>query len=86
MGDLDDAVRESAAQTLRHGGDFWAGYVGYHVGARATSKVVPGLSVGEMLDVLASERLLLILGAVGLSLPWLGGSVTSPDAWGCSGC
>ncbi len=39
------------AATWRHGAEFWQGYVGYHVGARATSQVVPGLTLGQLGDV-----------------------------------
>ncbi|MFT7623496.1 MAG: 4-amino-4-deoxy-L-arabinose transferase-like glycosyltransferase [Myxococcota bacterium] len=54
------------AMTARHGTEFWSGYVGYHVGARATSNVVPGLTFGQLLDVVAQERLLLGLALLGL--------------------
>jgi len=55
------------AVTLRHGAEFWQGYVGYHVGARATSHVVPGLTLAQLADVALLERLLLLLGLAGLS-------------------
>ena len=54
--------------TARHGGEFWSGYVGYHVGARATSSVVPGRTLVQMLEVALLERVLLAMGLAGLGL------------------
>lgn len=52
------------AATLRHGSEFWSGYVGYHVGARATSKVVPGLGAAELLSTFWSAEAPLLLGGL----------------------
>jgi 4-amino-4-deoxy-L-arabinose transferase-like glycosyltransferase len=54
------------AETLRHGSEFWSGYVGYHVGSRATSLVVPGLTLSELGAAGLEEGLLLVGGLVGL--------------------
>lgn len=54
-------------ETARHGSDFWSGYIGYHVGERATSNVVPGLTRTDLLGVLLEERILLGLALAGLA-------------------
>ncbi len=52
--------------SVRHGAEFWQGYVGYHVGERVTADVVPGLSLTQFLEFALVERLLLGLGVIGL--------------------
>ena len=54
------------AQTLRHGAEFWSGYLGHHVAARMTSAVVPSLTRQEQLELLAREPVLLALALSGL--------------------
>jgi 4-amino-4-deoxy-L-arabinose transferase-like glycosyltransferase len=54
------------AQTLRHGADFWTGYLGHHVAARMTSAVVPSLTRSEQLQLLAGEPVLLALAVIGV--------------------
>jgi hypothetical protein len=56
------------AQTLRHGAEFWAGYVGHHVAARMTSEVVPSLTRLEQLELLAREPVLLVLSVLGVGI------------------
>lgn len=56
------------AVSLRHGSDFWAGYLGHHVASRMTSAVVPGMDSTRIFQLLALERVLLPLAAIGLVL------------------
>lgn len=56
------------AQALRHGTEFWSGYLGHHVAARMTSAVVPGLQLHEQWELLAREPVLLALALLGLGI------------------
>jgi 4-amino-4-deoxy-L-arabinose transferase-like glycosyltransferase len=56
------------AMSMRHGGEFWSGYLGYHLIARLRVAVVPGLTLGELAAVLGRERVLLALAGVGLAV------------------
>lgn len=56
-----------AAVTLRHGAEFWSGYLGHHLVSRVSHGVVPGLSLPELAGVLARERVLLALAVIGLA-------------------
>lgn len=55
------------AVSLRHGSAFWSGYLGHHASARMTQAVVPGLTLSEVGEVLARERLLLALALGGIA-------------------
>ena len=55
-------------ETVRHGADFWNGYVGYHAFGRATRSVVPGLDLQSFLSILGREWLIVALGTLGLGL------------------
>jgi 4-amino-4-deoxy-L-arabinose transferase-like glycosyltransferase len=55
-----------AAISLRHGAAFWSAHVGYHVLARASGAVVPGLTWAERGALLWNEQPLVPLAALGL--------------------
>ena len=54
------------AQSLRHGAEFWSGYLGHHVAARMTSAVVPSLTLQDQLELLAREPAVLTLALIGM--------------------
>ncbi len=56
------------AITWRHGAAAWEGLVGYHAVSRATANVVPGLSAGQLLALLAEEWVLVCAGVAGFAV------------------
>jgi len=51
------------SQWIRHGTEFWSGYLGHHVVERASSQVVPGSSLAESVQMLMSHEPIIFLGA-----------------------
>ena len=52
------------ASSLRHGMTFWDAYVGHHVGVRATTAVVPGISFQDLMYLVWRDWVLVIMACV----------------------
>ncbi len=52
-------------ESMRYGSEFWSVYLFHHVGERATSNIVPGLTLAQLLDALLLDAPLCLLALLG---------------------